>query len=96
MAASAHDHKLCSFCLQPQTFFKKVSDVGVATLTAFFPTGKSNFVEHLGWRPLNAFGSTMGSVAESYKKQSLAQKQGSVEYMIVFIKLSLRKVFEDP
>ena len=53
-------------------------------------------VEHLGWRPLNAIGSTMGSVAERYKKQSLAQKQGSVEYMIVFIKLSFWKVFEDP
>ena len=58
--------------------------------------GKSNFVEHLGWWPLNAIGSTMGSVAESYKKQSLARKQGSVEYMIDFIKLSFGKVFEDP
>ena len=41
--------------------------------------GKSNLVEHLGWWPLHAFGSTMRSVAERYKKQSLARKQGSVD-----------------
>ena len=50
-------------------------------------------VEHLGWWPLNAVGSTMGSVAESYKKQSLARKQGSVDETIVFIKLSSQESF---
>ena len=51
--------------------------------------GQTNPVEHLGWWPLNAIGSTMGAAAESYKKQSLARKQGSVDEIIDFIKLSL-------
>ena len=55
--------------------------------------GQTYIVEHLGWRPLNAIGSTMRSVAERYKKQSPARKQGSVEYMIDFIKLSSQESF---